>query len=95
LPFGQIYPIVEGAEGGVVPFLKSFFYNKRERERDSEFMLNSVCKNRTFVIGSILPFLGGFVNTFFKNLQGQRAQGLWENSAGVRLRTLTALYAII
>ena len=52
-------------------------------------MLGFVCKNRKLVIGSNLPFFGGFVNIFFKNQQGQGAQGLWENSAGVRLRTLT------
>jgi hypothetical protein len=31
LPFGQIYPIVEGA-GEKDVFWKSFFYNKRERD---------------------------------------------------------------
>jgi len=49
LPFGQTYPIFEGAEEKDV-ILKSFFYIKRERERererDSEFMLNFVVRNR-------------------------------------------------
>jgi hypothetical protein len=64
LSFGQIYPVIEGA-GEKCVFLKSFFYSKRERERDSgEF---SIAKTQLRFIGSNLPFFGGFVNTFFTN----------------------------
>jgi hypothetical protein len=50
-----------------VPVLKSFFYIKRERERerDSEFMLGFVGKNLFALIGSILAFFGGICQYFF------------------------------
>jgi len=42
------------------------------------------------LMGLLYSLWAGFVNTFLqKKIAGQRAQGLWENSAGIRLRTLT------
>jgi hypothetical protein len=83
-------------------FCKVSSINKRERERERE--IQNSCKDLSVKIASsslvvIYLFLGDlsilFAKKLIKNLQGQWAQGLWENSAGVRLRTLTAVYAII